>query len=202
MFSGGIRSALSRRRKQREAELWKQFEEDRKRKEWELEAPTQRALPMRQECNGDLKIKEEAPFLQNTSISEQRSEFPHCGTSIRQCESVNGLQISRLLGARGLHQVNCILSKPKYEHGTEQQEPSSLDPGDRIGLRACPSSQAQLQNEQEQIQAQLAEFWAERARARQEYRIAKARSEATAPPSTGSARPAQQTPPHCNRATR
>jgi hypothetical protein len=200
MFSGGIRNALSRLRKKREAELWKKFEEDRNRKECELEVPTQRALPMRQEYNGDSKIKDVASFLQNTRISELRSEFPHYGTSNRQCEGANELQISRLLGARGLHQVNCILSKPKYERG--QQEPSSLDPGDRIGLRACPTSQAQLQNEQEQIQAQLAEFWAERARARQEYRTAKARRNATAPPATGSARPAQQASPHCNRATR
>jgi hypothetical protein len=193
MFSGGIRAALSRRRKQRDAVLLKQFEEDMKQQECELETASQIAILNRRECEVASKINNWC--LHDARMLVQKTELAQHDALKRQCEEA--LKIG-------------YLGQEIYEHLIKQQNEresglnsgqwmSSLDSGHRIA--ECPAPQAHQPIDQQAIQAQLAVFWAERAKARQEYRTAKARRDTMVSlASHGSGMQAQQSSPCCVRA--
>jgi hypothetical protein len=164
MFSRGTRTALSQRPRQWEANLLEQLEEEKNQHERELEAASQRAMQIRQDRQR-LKTNEN-DCLPNFSRNQlPKSDVLHHNMLKEQSEGANHIQSNRLVHTKEVHQQNCLAS----------------------------TSDQDLWMQHPLIQLELAEFWAQRAQAREEYRKSKALRETTAMASTAT-HPARQAP--------
>ncbi len=170
MFSRGTRAALSRRQGQWAAGIFDPSENRDNQQEREPDAASQRESLKRPDCSIDVNMNKNHRFAHNTKIPGQRSEnLRHCKLN-SQCEARNerdsGIQpVNQLVYLRAQHQQ---LLAPIAEQDAWTVHPA--------------------------IQAELAEFWAQRAQARQEYRKSKALREAAAMVTTmaRSTRPTQR----------
>ncbi len=170
MFSRGTRAALSRRPEQWAAGIFDQSENRNNQQELEPEAASQRESLKRPDCSIDEKINKNHRFAHNTKIPEQRSENSHHCKLNSQCEARNERD-------SGIQDVNRLV----YLSAQHQRF-------------LAPIAEQDLWTVHPAIQAELAEFWAQRAQARQEYRKSKALREAAAMAKTSarSTRPTQR----------
>jgi hypothetical protein len=101
------------------------------------------------------KLKEDACFVRDATA--QKHDVSHHDTMKKQRDGHNEIQTNRLpVNIRRQHQESCL----------------------------APTSERDLWMQHPSIQAELAEFWAQRAQAREQYRKSKALGEATAMAST------------------
>jgi hypothetical protein len=171
MLSRGTRAALSRRPGPWDAGLFNQFESENILQQRELEAASQDSQQemLKRQDTKSLKLEEAGRFASDARISAPIPEVQHHSTLKNQRGTASGIQVNWPENLRGQH-----------------HSPASVQASEQNLWIVHPA-----------IQAELAEFWAERAQARQEYRKSKALRETTAMAATSarSTKPAQRAAP-------
>ena len=190
MFSRGIRAA---RKPLCEAERFMQFQN---MGDWQESKPADTSQA--EELNGiygsgggSIMHKAEN-FVRAARRSASKPKITYDGTLGRQCQRADGQQTHRPVAIVGGHHE----ARPPPH--SAQDEGHNLKSKCKSNVRAFVEQQAQpwIDHNTEMLQAELAEFWAQRAHAREEYRRskalreAKAKMESTAP----AARPAGRAP--------